>query len=93
MSPSLTSIAGFDYETLLDITVNLVPMGILLFFVGVNLVFTPYPYDPFAMNLTHMLTLIPLVFLGLLTIVSARAISSSGDESGDNEAVPESDKL
>ena len=67
-------------DTLLDITVNLVPMVILLFFVGLFTVIRPWGLEPGMFVLMHFLTLFPFVLLALLTYVSARAIAS--DELG-----------
>jgi len=67
-------------DTALDITVNVIPMVILLFFVGLYTVIRPWEWDPVLFVLMHFLTLFPLVLLAVLTYVSARAIAS--DEQG-----------
>jgi hypothetical protein len=67
-------------DTLLDVTVNLIPMGILLFFVGLYSVFRPWEWDPAIFVLMHFLTVFPFLLLALLTYVSARAIA--GAEAG-----------
>lgn len=67
-------------ETLLDVTVNLIPMGILLFFVVLYTVFRPWEWNPTIFVLMHFLTVFPFVLLALLTYVSARAIA--GAEAG-----------
>ena len=64
-------------ETLLDVTVNLIPMAILLFFVVFYTVFRPWKWDPAIFVLMHFLTVFPFVLLALLTYVSARAIASA----------------
>jgi len=64
-------------ETLLDVTVNLIPMGILLFFIALYTVFSPWEWDPAVFVLMHFLTVFPFVLLALLTYVSARAIASA----------------
>ena len=66
-----------NLETLLDVTVNLIPMGILLFFVGLYTVFRPWEWDPGIFVLMHFLTVFPFVLLALLTYVSARAIATA----------------
>jgi len=68
------------FDTLLDVTVNIIPMGILLFFVGLYAVIRPWNWDPGMFVLMHFLTLFPLLLLAVLTYVSARAIAS--DERG-----------
>lgn len=67
-------------ETLLDVTVNMIPMGILLFFVALYTLVRPWKWDPAMFAIMHFLTLFPLVLLAILTYVSARAIA--GDEHG-----------
>lgn len=67
--------AGLDRETLLDLVVNIIPMGILLFFVGVFLVYMPWEENLFLTIVSHFLTIFPLVMLALLTYVSAKVIS------------------
>jgi len=64
-------------ETLLDVTVNLIPMVILLFFVVFYTAFRPWGWDPTIFVLMHFLTVFPFVLLALLTYVSARAIASA----------------
>lgn len=73
--PNGWSETDIDRETLLDVTVNLIPMGILAFFVLLFLVYAPFPPDMFIYVVSHALTIIPFVFLGLLTYVSAKIIS------------------
>lgn len=70
-----------NVETLLDVTVNLIPMGILVFFVVLYTVFRPWEWDPAMFVLMHFLTVFPFVLLALLTYISARAIA--GAEQGD----------
>jgi hypothetical protein len=68
----------FDWatrETLLDVTVNAIPMAILLFFVVLYTVIRPWEFDPAMFVLMHFLTLFPLVVLVLLTYVSAKVIT------------------
>lgn len=64
-----------DRETLLDVTVNVVPMVILLFFVVLYTVIRPWEFDPGLFVLMHFLTVFPFLLLGLLTYVSATVIS------------------
>ncbi|WP_227356843.1 DUF6684 family protein [Haladaptatus salinisoli] len=64
----------FDRETLLDITVNVVPMLILLFFVVLFTVWTPWEGQPLIYAISHFLTIFPLLVLALLTWVAAHYI-------------------
>lgn len=67
----------FDKETILDLTVNIIPLGIILFFVVLFLVITPWESDPFILAIHMGLLLIPLVSLAALTYVSGKAIANS----------------
>lgn len=64
-----------DRETLLDITVNVIPIGILLFFVVLFTLVQPWGYDPFYILLGHGLTIFPILVLLLVTYVSAKVIA------------------
>jgi hypothetical protein len=64
----------FDRETWLDISVNIIPMFIILFFVGVLLFTSPWPQDRLMNVVALGLHIVPFVLLALLTYVSALAI-------------------
>ncbi|MFC4551952.1 MULTISPECIES: DUF6684 family protein [Halorussus] len=64
----------FNRETLLDITVNLVPMGILLFFIVLTAVVSPWPDNIFIKAVALGLHVIPFVGLALLTYIAAQYI-------------------
>jgi hypothetical protein len=68
----------FDRETLLDLTVNIVPLAIMAFFVVVFLVVNPWGVDPLASGIQFALLLAPFVLLAILTYLSGKAIA--GDE-------------
>jgi len=61
----------FDRETILDISVNIIPLFILLFFVIYTLIWSPYPTDWFMESIALGLHIIPFVGLALLTYVAA----------------------
>lgn len=86
----------FDRETLLDLTVNFIPLGIILFF---TIMFPIYNYfvDPFGSDIvasTIMIALhvIPFVALAILTYFSGKVITEAErqGESGTAEAVSSS---
>lgn len=81
MSSPPSDDSWLDRETLLDVTVNVVPMAILLFFVVLFVVVHPWQFDPFYAFLQHGLTIFPFAVLVLVTWVSAKYISR--DETGD----------
>lgn len=64
----------FDRETLLDISVNLIPLGIILFFVVLYAVVGDYPSDPLVFVV--QMSIMGLTALGLvvLTYYSGLAI-------------------
>lgn len=67
----------FDRETLLDLVVNAVPLGIMLFFL---VVFAAYnPFGPNAVNTALQFSIVgvTLVALVVLTYYSARAIADA----------------
>ncbi|WP_313692790.1 DUF6684 family protein [Halorarum halobium] len=69
----------FDRETLLDLTVNVIPLGIILFFAVGFLIFNPWAsLDQFGQLVAMGLLVVPFVALALLTYVSGKAIA--GDE-------------
>lgn len=67
--------AWADRETFLDVLVNLVPVGILVFFEIVFLMMTPWGHDPVAFAFMHFLTVLPLVLLLFVTYYSAKIIT------------------
>jgi len=67
----------FDRETLLDLLVNVVPLAIMLFFIGLFLVYDPFGYE------TGLYTYLQIgivgaafVLLAVLTYVSGKAIAT-----------------
>lgn len=68
----------FDRETLLDLTVNVIPLGIMLFFVVAFIVVDPFGGDFYGRVLQMGLIVFPFVALAILTYVSGKAIA--GDE-------------
>ncbi|WP_435063640.1 DUF6684 family protein [Halobaculum sp. EA56] len=69
----------FDRETLLDLTVNVIPLGIILFFVVAFVLIDPFEGLDFYGRVLQMgLLAFPFVALAILTYVSGKAIA--GDE-------------
>jgi hypothetical protein len=68
----------FDRDTLLDLVVNFIPLGIILFFLGVYLLRQPWGFDLGISGIMLALLIVPFLALGVLTYVSAVAIA--GDE-------------
>lgn len=72
----------FDKDTLLDLTVNFVPLGIILFFIVYILAIDPWNMatDPLIMVVTLGLHVVPFVALSVLTYLSGKAIAGSEKE-------------
>ncbi|QSG02140.1 DUF6684 family protein [Natranaeroarchaeum sulfidigenes] len=68
----------FDRDTLLDLTVNFIPLGILALFIALYVVFNPWGWDPLFSTLQFGLITITFVLLAVLTYLSGKAIE--GDE-------------
>lgn len=68
----------FDKETILDLVVNFIPLGIILFFIGAFAVFAPWGFEPMASGLMFAIMGVMFVALAVLTYLSAKAIA--GDE-------------
>ena len=72
----------FDRDTLLDLTVNAIPLGIILFFAVGYLIFDPFGnLDLFGKLIMIGLHVVPFVGLLVLTYVSGKAISGDEKES------------
>jgi hypothetical protein len=61
----------FDRETLLDISVNLIPLGMILFFVVLLITGSTYEPDLFIEVIALGLHVVPFVSLAILTYVAA----------------------
>ena len=64
----------FNRETMLDISVNIIPLFILAFFIGVFLFTSPWPPSLLMTVVALGLHVVPLVLLALLTYVAAKYI-------------------
>lgn len=65
----------FDRETLLDLTVNVIPLVIILFFVVVFAVIAPFGFSAVDTTIQFALLLGPFVALAIITYYAGRAIS------------------
>ena len=68
----------FDRETMLDLVVNFIPLGIILFFIALFVVVTPWGFNIRTSGVMLGLMVVPFVALAILTYISAKAIA--GDE-------------
>jgi hypothetical protein len=67
----------FDRETLLDLVVNAIPLGMILFFVVVFAVINPFGSDPVGTAIQMALLIVPFAALAFLTYVSGKAVSDA----------------
>ncbi|PSQ45035.1 cox cluster protein [Halobacteriales archaeon SW_6_65_15] len=61
----------FDRETLLDISVNLIPLGMILFFVVLLVTGSTYEPNLFIETIALGLHVVPFVSLAILTYIAA----------------------
>jgi hypothetical protein len=64
-------------ETLDDVLVNLVPLGVLATFVAVFLLSAPYPLDPLYVTVHVALIAIPALVLLVFTYYALRAVTEA----------------
>lgn len=73
----------FDRETLLDLSVNIIPLGVLLFFVVLFAVVAPFPGDSVAITVQMAIIIVTGIALAILTYYSGKAIAGAEDDSED----------
>ena len=71
------ALLGFERETLLDLTVNLIPLGIILFFVVAFGVVPSFGVDPVMTALQYSLLVVPFLGLAVLSYYAGRAIEGA----------------
>jgi arginine exporter protein ArgO len=67
----------FDRETLLDLTVNVIPFVILAFFFIAFIVFTPFGFDSVISSLQLAIIGVSAIGLMVLTYYSGKAVSKA----------------
>lgn len=74
----------FDRDTLLDLTVNFIPLGILAFFLVVFLVYAPGPlaWDSVLSTVQLAIVFTTFVLLAVLTYFAGKAIASAEKQPG-----------
>jgi cation transporter-like permease len=77
----------FDREVFLDVLVNAIPLGILLFFVVLFVTYGSYPGDVLVVFVQMSLIVVPAVVLLVLTYYAARAVTRAERE-GDSATPP-----
>ena len=79
---------GFEKDTLLDLTVNVIPLGIILFFIGAFAVVPAFGVDPVFTTLQFALMISMFLLLAVLTYYAGKAIEGS-EEATDHAAIEE----
>ncbi|MDS0282944.1 DUF6684 family protein [Haloarcula onubensis] len=79
---------GFEKDTLLDLTVNVIPLGIILFFIAAFAVVNPFGLDPVFSGLQFSLMVSMFLLLAVLTYYAGRAIEGA-EEAVDHAAIEE----
>ena len=67
----------FDRETLLDLTVNFIPLGIILFFLILFTIYQPFAPDLVATVIMVGLHVIPFASLAVLTYFAGKVITEA----------------
>lgn len=67
----------FDRETLLDLSVNIIPLGIIGFFLVLFVVVPSFGIDPWVTGIQLALLIIPFIGLAVLTYYSGKAIAKA----------------
>lgn len=70
----------FDRETLLDLSVNVIPLFIIVFFVIVFAAVSPFGYNAVDTTIQMALLVLPFVALAILTYYAGKAIAESEAE-------------
>ena len=76
---------GLSRETVIDLTVNIVPLVIILFFIGLFLLADPFwvgDGDLLTTVMSHVLLVVPFVLLAALTYVAGRRVQRAEEEPG-----------
>ncbi|WP_132058523.1 DUF6684 family protein [Halorussus amylolyticus] len=71
----------FERETWLDISVNIIPLVIMGFFIVFFTVATPWEIEGLTSAIAYALLIVPLVLLAYLTYIAADLIEGAESES------------
>ncbi|MES3516669.1 MAG: cox cluster protein [Natronomonas sp.] len=76
----------FDKETLLDLTVNVIPLGILIFFIAAFVLINPFPDSLTQAAKQYAIVGLTAIALVILTYYAGKAISTA--EKNTEEFIP-----
>lgn len=75
--------SALDSEMAIDLSVNLIPMAILIFFVGVFAVFNPWGFNLLHSSVQFAIMLSMIGGIGFATYMAARVIERDEHTRGD----------
>lgn len=75
------SLFGFEKDTLLDLTVNLIPLGIILFFIVAFAVVPAFGFDPVFTTMQFAIMVTMFVGLAILSYFAGKAIEGAEKQS------------
>ena len=81
----------FDRETVLDLTVNFIPLGILLLFMVLYLIFNPFGFGSVISSIQFAIIGAMFIALAALTYYSGAAVSRAENEMEAVAALEEDD--
>jgi len=70
----------FDRETLLDLTVNGIPLGIMVFFIVAYAIVNPFGWNNVVSTLQFSIIIVTALLLSILTYFAGKAISEAEAE-------------
>ncbi|MFB6307793.1 MAG: DUF6684 family protein [Haloarculaceae archaeon] len=77
------ALLGFEKDTLLDLTVNVIPLAIIVFFVGAFAVLQPFGIDPVFSAMQFAILVTMLVALSILTYYAGKVIERDEKREGE----------
>jgi len=75
----------FDRDAILDLSVNIIPLGILVFFFGLYIFANPWGFDPVFSTLQFSIMGLILIALLVLTYISGKAVERDERRYGEEE--------
>lgn len=69
-----------DRETILDVSVNIIPLVIILIFIVLFVLVDPYAWEPLTVVVSLVLLVVPFGFLALVTYLAGWTIQREKKE-------------
>ncbi|WP_225334656.1 DUF6684 family protein [Halomicrobium urmianum] len=71
------TLLGFEKDTLLDLTVNFIPLAIIAFFIAAFAIFPAFSFDPVFSTIQFLLMIGMFAALAILTYYAGRAVEDA----------------